>query len=109
MEKLAFALITASRKLRRYFQVHAIVVMTDHSFKKSMNNEACVLYKPNTEGSRRMISTYGEIGFCINNSFQKAKALLPSACNCCYDGSFIQEVNEQLGSRRTIDPMGYQA
>ena len=38
MEKLAFALITASRKLRRYFQAHAIVVMTDHSFKKSMNN-----------------------------------------------------------------------
>ena len=37
MEKLAFALITASRKLRHYFQAHAIVVMTGHPLKKSMN------------------------------------------------------------------------
>ena len=37
MEKLAFALITASRKLRHYFQAHAIIVMTDHPLKKSMN------------------------------------------------------------------------
>ena len=37
MEKLAFALITASRKLRHYFQAHLIVVMTDHPLKKSMN------------------------------------------------------------------------
>ena len=37
MKKLAFALITASRKLRHYFQAHVIVVMTDHPLKKSMN------------------------------------------------------------------------
>ncbi|XP_050280380.1 uncharacterized protein LOC126721382 [Quercus robur] len=37
MEKLAFALITASRKLRHYFQVHIINVMTDHPLKKAMN------------------------------------------------------------------------
>ena len=37
IEKLAFALITASRKLRHYFQVHVINVMTDHSLKKTMN------------------------------------------------------------------------
>ena len=37
MEKLAFALITASRKLRHYFQAHVINVMTDHPFKKVMN------------------------------------------------------------------------
>ena len=37
MEKLAFAIITASRKLRHYFQAHVIVVMTDHPLKKSMN------------------------------------------------------------------------
>ena len=37
MEKLAFALITASKKLRHYFQAHVIVVMTDHPLKKSMN------------------------------------------------------------------------
>ena len=37
MEKLAFALITTSRKLRRYFQAHVITVITDHLFKKVMN------------------------------------------------------------------------
>ena len=37
MEKLAFALITASRKLRHYFQAHVINVMTDHLLKKAMN------------------------------------------------------------------------
>nr|XP_023880540.1 uncharacterized protein LOC111992920 [Quercus suber] len=36
-EKLAFALITASRKLRHYFQAHVINVMTDHPLKKAMN------------------------------------------------------------------------
>ena len=37
MEKLAFALITASRKLRHYFQPHVVNVMTDHPLKKAMN------------------------------------------------------------------------
>ena len=37
MEKLAFALITASRKLRHYFQAHVINVMIDHPLKKAMN------------------------------------------------------------------------
>ena len=29
MEKLAFALITAARKLKPYFQAHTIIVLTD--------------------------------------------------------------------------------
>ena len=37
MEKLAFALIIASRKLRHYFQAHVINVMTDYPLKKAMN------------------------------------------------------------------------
>ena len=37
IEKLAFALILASRKLRHYFQAHIINVMTDHPLKKAMN------------------------------------------------------------------------
>ena len=37
IEKLAFALITAFRKLRHYFQAHVINVMTDHLLKKAMN------------------------------------------------------------------------
>ena len=34
---LVFALITASRKLRHYFQAHVINVMTNHQLKKAMN------------------------------------------------------------------------
>ena len=37
MEKLAFALVTASRKLRHYFQAHVINVLTDYPLKKAMN------------------------------------------------------------------------
>ena len=37
IEKLAFALIIASRKLRHYFQAHIINVMTNHPLKKVMN------------------------------------------------------------------------
>ena len=37
IEKLAFALIMTSRKLRHYFQAHVINVMTDHPLKKAMN------------------------------------------------------------------------
>ena len=37
IEKLAFALVTASRKLRHYFQAHVINVLTDHLLKKAMN------------------------------------------------------------------------
>ena len=37
IEKLAFTLIIASRKLRHYFQAYVINVMTDHLLKKAMN------------------------------------------------------------------------
>ena len=37
IEKLAFALIIATRKLRHYFQAYVINVMTDHPLKKAMN------------------------------------------------------------------------
>ena len=38
MEKLAFALITAARKLKPYFQAHTIVVLTDQPLKRAMSN-----------------------------------------------------------------------
>ena len=38
MEKLAFALIIATCKLRPYFQAHTIVVQTDEPLQKTMNN-----------------------------------------------------------------------
>ena len=37
IEKLDFMLITASRKLRYYFQAHVINIMMDHPLKKAMN------------------------------------------------------------------------
>ena len=37
IEKIAFALIVASRKLRPYFQANLILVMTDQPIRKSMN------------------------------------------------------------------------
>ena len=37
IEKLVFALITTSKKLKHYFQAHVINVMTDHPLKKAMN------------------------------------------------------------------------
>lgn len=37
IEKITFALIVASRKLRQYFQAHPILVMTDQPIKKSMS------------------------------------------------------------------------
>jgi len=37
MEKLAFALVMTSRKLRHYFQAHVLNVLTDHPLKKAMN------------------------------------------------------------------------
>ena len=37
IEKITFALIMASRKLRPYFQANPIIVMTDQPIKKAMN------------------------------------------------------------------------
>ena len=37
MEKIAFTLVVTSRKLRPYFQVHSIVVMTDQLIRKTMS------------------------------------------------------------------------
>ena len=37
IKKLVFALITASKKLRHYFQAYIINIMTDHPLKKAMN------------------------------------------------------------------------
>ena len=37
VEKLAFALLIASRKLRPYFQAHLIIVLTDYPLRKAMN------------------------------------------------------------------------
>ena len=38
MEKLAFALITAARKLKPYFQAHTIIILTDKPLKRAMSS-----------------------------------------------------------------------
>ena len=38
MEKLTFALVTAARKLKPYFQTHTMVVLTDKPLWKAMSN-----------------------------------------------------------------------
>ena len=38
MEKLAFALVIAARRLKPYFQAHTIVVLTDKPLRKAMNS-----------------------------------------------------------------------
>ena len=38
MEKLAFALIIAARKLKPYFQAHTIVVLTDKPLRKAISS-----------------------------------------------------------------------
>ena len=38
MEKLAFALVTATRKLKLYFQAHTIIVFTDQPLKRAIRS-----------------------------------------------------------------------
>ena len=68
--------------------------------------KARVLYKKNAEGSGRTISINKKTSFRANHGFQEANALLPSSCNQCHDGPSAQESHEQVGSRRTTDPIG---
>ena len=42
MEKLAFALVTAAKKLRPYFQARTIVLLTNHPLRKAMNKPDAV-------------------------------------------------------------------
>ena len=42
MEKLAFALVTAARKLKPYFQAHTMIVLTDKPLYKAMSSPEVV-------------------------------------------------------------------
>ena len=42
MEKLAFALVTAARKLKPYFQAHTVVVLTNRPLRRAMSNPDAV-------------------------------------------------------------------
>ena len=53
MEKIAFTLLVASRKLRPYFQAHPIVIMIDQPIRKMMNK---------IDAARRLIQWVIELG-----------------------------------------------
>ena len=38
MEKLAFALVIAARKLKPYFQAHTMIILTDKPLQRAMSN-----------------------------------------------------------------------
>ena len=38
MEKLAFALVTAARKLKLYFQVHTMIILIDKPLRRAMSS-----------------------------------------------------------------------
>ena len=38
MEKLAFALVTAARKLKPYFQAHTVIILIDKPLRRAMSN-----------------------------------------------------------------------
>ena len=42
MEKLAFALVTAARKLKPYFQAHTMIFLTDKPLRRAMSNPEAV-------------------------------------------------------------------
>ena len=86
---------------------------TRHKFNigegRGEETKAYLLYKQSVEGSGRSIPTNREVGFCIDNDFQEAEALLPSSCHQCPDRSSAQESNEQAGSCRMTNPISCRA
>ena len=66
IEKLAFTLVTTSRKLRHYFQAYVINVLTDHPLKKVMNK---------LEATRRLIQWAIEMRYQPRNAI-KAQVLI---------------------------------
>ena len=73
MEKLAFALITAARKLKPYFQAHTIVVLMDKPLRKAMSSpeatgrmtlwvvelsEFDIRYRPRTAIKRQVVADF---------------------------------------------------
>ena len=73
MEKLAFALVTIARKLKPYFQVHMMIVLTDKPLRRAMSspeaagrmvlqaiklNEFDVQYRPRTAIKGQVIADF---------------------------------------------------
>ena len=88
MKKLAFVLITASRKLRHYFQAHVINVLMDHPLKKAMNK---------LEAAGQLIQ------WAIKLSEFDIKYLLKSAIKAQTLADFITEFTPSQGDLDEMD------
>ena len=92
IEKFALALITASRKLRPYFQSHKIVVLTDQPLRS-------ILHSPKTSG--RLIKWAVELGeFDIAykpRTTIKAQALADFLVECTIN-------NQEVGGGQEVVP-----
>ena len=85
---------TLGEKLYFYLAVSPYAVSSTLIRERREDIKACLLYKQSTKRSRGTISYDGEVGLCIGNSFQEAKALLLGQCHQCFDRSSTQEGNE---------------
>ena len=88
MEKLAFALIIAFRKLRHYFQAHVISVLIDHPLKKAMNK---------LEAARRLIQLAIKISE-FNIRYQPRNAIKAQAL-----ANFVAEFTPNHGDLDEVD------
>ena len=93
IEKFALALITASRKLRPYFQVHKIEVLTEQPLRS-------IMHSPKASG--RLIKWAIELGeFDIRYKPQvaiKAQALADFVVECTLDNQEVggQDTNQEV-------------
>ena len=88
MEKLAFALVIAFRKLRYYFQAHVINVLIDHPLKKAMNK---------LEAARRLIQ------WAIELSKFDVRYQLRNAIKAQVLADFIAEFTPNQGEHDGVD------
>ena len=71
VEKIAFALVIASRKLHLYFQAHPIIVMIDQPIRKTMN-KIDIEYKPQVAIKAQVLAD-----FIVGSLMHKTKKILP--------------------------------
>ncbi|GJX01942.1 reverse transcriptase domain-containing protein [Tanacetum coccineum] len=60
MEKLILALVSASKRLKRYFQAHTIIVITDQPIKQILSNPEVtdIHYRPRTSVKGQILANF---------------------------------------------------
>ncbi|XP_050259769.1 uncharacterized protein LOC126704809 [Quercus robur] len=77
MEKLAFSLVTATRKLIPYFQAHVINVLIDHPLKKVRNQKSLLLARPPTQANGKVEVANRSLLKIIKTRLEGAKGIWP--------------------------------